>query len=121
MQQNNKPAVEEVMEALFKSWSLETSSKWSENNPAKGQCGVTALLVNDLLGGEICKTKLPDGWHFYNIINGQRYDFTASQFKGDIVYMDVPSDRAEAYEDTNENQYSHLKQSMLIKLNIHSC
>ena len=109
--------VNEIMDALSKSWSLESSSKWSENNPAKGQCGVTTLVVNDLLGGEIYKTKLPGGWHFYNIINGNRYDFTASQFTDEIIYMDLPSDREEAYEDTNGNQYNHLKQNMLINLN----
>lgn len=69
--ENNTYKFEEIMEVLIKSWSLESSSKWSEDNPAKGQCGVTALVINDLLGGEIKKTKLPDGWHFYNIINGK--------------------------------------------------
>jgi hypothetical protein len=68
----NKNQAEKLLN-VFKSWSLESSSKWSENTPAKGQCGVTALVVNDIFGGEILKTKLSDGWHFYNRINGERY------------------------------------------------
>ncbi|SFC35854.1 hypothetical protein SAMN05443252_10338 [Bacillus sp. OV322] len=108
---------EVIMETLFKSWSLETSSMLIKDNPAKGQCGVTALVVNDILGGEIKKTKLHDGWHFYNIINGKRLDFTASQFTEDLLYTDLPSNREEAYKDTNEKQYSHLKRNFLINLN----
>ncbi|TWK82329.1 hypothetical protein CHCC20335_3372 [Bacillus paralicheniformis] len=65
------------------------------------------------MGGEIKKTKLPDGWHFYNFINGKRYDLTLSQFKEDILYMDIPSNRDEAYSDTNEKQYKYLKQSVM--------
>ncbi|WP_434095354.1 YunG family protein [Streptomyces flaveolus] len=30
----------------------EDVSGWSPENPARGQCGVTALVVNDLLGGD---------------------------------------------------------------------
>jgi hypothetical protein len=47
-----------MQEALLKSWSINSSSKWTKDNPAKGQCGVTALVVNDLLGGLIRKTPL---------------------------------------------------------------
>ncbi|WP_105981256.1 YunG family protein [Bacillus paralicheniformis] len=103
--------IEQIMKALYKSWSSDSSSKWSQDNPAKGQCSVTALIVYDLLGGEIRKTKLPEGWHFYNVINGKRYDLTISQFKEDILYMDVPSNT-----DTNEKQYNYLKQSVINQL-----
>lgn len=106
----------EILEVLFKSWSLESSSKWSKENAAMGQCGVTALVVNDILGGEINKTKLPGGWHFYNIINRKRYDFTDTQFKEDILYMDTPSNREEAYNDTNEKQYKYLKHQVFHNL-----
>ncbi len=48
----------DVLNALRKSWSIQSSSKWSVDNPAKGQCGVTSLVVQDILGGEIRKTFL---------------------------------------------------------------
>jgi hypothetical protein len=105
--------IEKLKKALLNSWSIESSSKWSSDNPAKGQCGVTALVINDLLGGEIRKTKLSDGWHFYNIINNKRYDFTATQFKDEIDYIDVASNREDAFYDTNGNQYAYLKQRVL--------
>lgn len=99
---------------LFDAWSLESSSKWSESNPAKGQCGVTSLVVNDWFGGEIRKTKTPEGWHFYNKINGKRYDLTESQFSTPIEYMDILSNREEAFLDTNENQYNYLRERVMM-------
>ncbi|PKR85414.1 YunG family protein [Heyndrickxia camelliae] len=104
--------IEDIEKALLNSWSINSSSKWSIVNPARGQCGVTALVVNDILGGEIKKTMLSEGWHFYNEISGKRCDFTASQFNEDIEYMDIPSNREEAFLDTNQKQYDYLKQSV---------
>ncbi|ANC79376.1 hypothetical protein ABE65_011660 [Fictibacillus phosphorivorans] len=110
--------MEKLQYALRESWSLKSSSKWSINNPANGQCGVTSLVVNDLLGGEIYKTHLPQGWHFYNVIQGKRYDFTVSQFPIKIVYEDRRTTREEALKDTNKSQYSYLKKRVYERLNI---
>lgn len=111
-----KISVDQLLKALENSWSIQSSSKWSKENSANGQCGVTALVVNDILGGNITKTKLPEGWHFYNTIQGERYDFTSSQFRKNVIYMDIPSNREEAYKDTNEKQYNYLKQNVLLSL-----
>ncbi|MED1598692.1 MULTISPECIES: YunG family protein [Bacillus] len=107
---------ENIKNILLQSWSIESSSKWTLNNPAMGQCGVTALVINDLYGGEILKTELEEGWHFYNEINEKRYDFTESQFPSSIEYMDVPSNREEAFADTNDKQYNYLKQRVNEKI-----
>lgn len=117
MLQQDIVTIEQIMNALLHSWSIESSSKWTIDNPAKGQCGVTALVVHDLLQGEIRKTETAGGWHFYNMIDGKRYDLTASQFSEEIVYKDIPSNREEAFADTNERQYNYLKQSVLYVLN----
>jgi hypothetical protein len=45
--------------ALLHSWSLEASRQWLASNPARGQCNVTALLINEFFGGEVLKTPLP--------------------------------------------------------------
>lgn len=103
---------ETLLQFFVQSWSIQSSSKWSGDNPAKGQCGVTALVINDIFGGEILKTMLPDGWHFYNRIDGKRYDLTKSQFCEGINYQDILSNREEAFSDTNQNQYNYLKQSV---------
>lgn len=98
-----------LLRALKKSWSIQSSSKWTLDNPAKGQCGVTALVVNDILGGKIYKTWLDEGWHFYNILNEERKDFSQEQFPYNLEYQDVQSNREEAFQDTNDIQYSYLK------------
>ena len=81
-------------EAIQKAWVKETSSdsiSWNNDNPAWGQCAVTALIVNDYLGGEIVWTevKLPDGRtisHYFNNIDGKERDLTRRQFpEGTII------------------------------------
>jgi hypothetical protein len=54
------------------SWGADTyppdaSHPWDPDNPARGQCGVVALVVNDLLGGELMRGEIH--------INGERVDF----------------------------------------------
>ncbi|MCK1278347.1 hypothetical protein IVB46_24300 [Bradyrhizobium sp. 61] len=100
---------DEVQSALRKAWSLSTSSQWTPNNPAAGQCNVTALLVHELFGGELLKTRLPAGDHFYNRIEGRRYDFTASQFDQPIAYVDLLTDRADAELGATSDQLAELR------------
>ncbi|MFE9079198.1 hypothetical protein COE20_01200 [Bacillus cereus] len=107
-----------IYEALIKSWSIETSSKWTLENPANGQCGVTALVIQDIYGGKIKKTKVGEEWHFYNSIDGGRFDFTESQFNENLNYLDVESNQEEAFADTNEKQYSILKEKIMKELKL---
>ena len=105
------------LSVLFKAWSIESSSQWTIKNPAKGQCGVTALIVNDYFGGEILKTLVSNRWHFYNQIDGITYDFTASQFTNLLEYQDFPSSRLEAFTDTNNSQYNFLRDRVRFYMN----
>jgi hypothetical protein len=102
---------ETVAAALRRAWSLDTASQWTAENPAAGQCNVTALLVFDLFGGEILKTALPEGDHFYNRIDGARYDFTHSQFERSIAYSDIPTDRSEVERGITQPQLAALETS----------
>ena len=106
MQSSN---IETISRALEQSWSSTSSSKWKKSNPALGQCGVTALVVQDHLGGEIVKTKVVkqevgELRHFYNLIESKPNDFTISQFDDPINYDNLPSSREEAFQDTNARQ-----------------
>ena len=67
-------------------------SRWSPANPARGQCGPTALVLNDLLGGDLCVAEvlLPDGsrqgFHWWNRLAGVDVDLTREQFDaGELV------------------------------------
>jgi hypothetical protein len=101
-----------VQARLRRAWSLRSSGKWRADNPALGQCSVTALVVRAAFGGEILKTLVPfDGgaaWHFYNRVEGRCFDFTAEQFAAPIRYDDVPATEAETLADTSPAQVAHL-------------
>ena len=75
--------------ALQDSWSSETSNWGNElpaDNPARGQCQVSALVIQDYLGGDIARVAV-DGEgikekHFFNKLeNGTTIDSTAMQYK----------------------------------------
>ena len=114
-----------VLEALEKSWSLETAKQWSQENPANGQCNVTAAVINELFGGDVLKTRLPSIWHYYNRINGQRYDLTDSQFKrpgarfaAPESYDDIMSSNEEAMTGIPQREFDALKTALLSNLSV---
>jgi hypothetical protein len=98
-----------VAAALLGSWSNESSGNWLPDNPARGQCNVTALLIHELFGGDILKTPLPEGDHFYNRIGGETIDFTGTQFDAPINYLDLTSSRDEALAGTSIAKYETLR------------
>ena len=96
---------------------------WSEKNKTAGHCAIAALVINDLLGGEIHKTQMRGISHYYNVVKfindgnlparfeNQIIDITADQFghfsnwipykEGDKVsreYILSNSDTAKRYE-----------------------
>jgi 8-oxo-dGTP pyrophosphatase MutT (NUDIX family) len=59
---------------------------WTPDNPSRGQCGVTALVVQDLLGGELVLGEVFEGGarrgaHYWNRLpDGTEVDLTRDQF-----------------------------------------
>jgi hypothetical protein len=74
----------ELSVALTRGWSRTTSydpARWSENNSAWGQCAVSALIVQDLWGGELLLGKINGIEHYWNRLSeNKEIDFTRSQF-----------------------------------------
>lgn len=67
-------------------------ANWGPENPARGQCGTTALVVQDLLGGELIVGQVhvdgvKIGHHWWNRLpDGTTVDLTAGQFHpGEMV------------------------------------
>jgi hypothetical protein len=106
---------EKVTASLLGSWSPATSGGWLDESPACGQCSVTALLLNELFGGDILKTPLPEGMHFYNRIGGERIDLTDKQFDAPIDYLDQSSNRDEALADTTAAKHDTLRSAFLAR------
>lgn len=94
--------------ALSRVWAADTASPsgaWSPANPAQNHCSITSLIVQDHFGGEILNTRTSGGTHFYNVIDGVKWDLTASQFAEPVPYQDMPSSRAAALADTSDEKY----------------
>lgn len=66
---------------LDKGWTEETSFdvNWDESNPCVGQSPVTALLVQEIFGGEIIRYSWKKKVHYFNRINGENYDLTSQE------------------------------------------
>lgn len=107
----------QILTALQRCWLAQTSVCYNpEIAPISyGQCAPTAIVVQETFGGEILKTAVgkQDGTsirHFYNRIDGVRYDFTSDQFDGPkgywlpLEYDDQSSSIADALTETLPGQ-----------------
>lgn len=76
------------MNLIRKAWCAKTSADpdhWSPMNPAWGQCAVTALVVQDLLGGVIVCSEYDTPHHYWNLLDdGTEIDLTLEQFKPEL-------------------------------------
>jgi hypothetical protein len=89
----------EIDRAMRASWAADTCSAddaarvpWTAANPAWGHCDVTALVVHDLLGGELMGGEVwldgeQLGYHWWNRLGaGVEVDLTREQFRrGEVV------------------------------------
>jgi hypothetical protein len=91
-------SLSDLERAICASWSVETCDpadvhEWHPDNPARGQCGVTALVVQDLLGGELVLGEVHvDGRkvenHYWNRFgHGLDVDLTRVQFRPEQVVV----------------------------------
>ncbi|MCS0636696.1 hypothetical protein NX801_13710 [Streptomyces sp. LP05-1] len=81
----------DIEHAVRASWSAETCTpefraRWTGDNPARDQCGVTALVLGDLLGGALMRGEVHVGgvrvdFHWWNRLEpGIEIDLTREQF-----------------------------------------
>jgi len=81
--------------ALSKAWAQDTAYHkdapyWTPDNPALGQCAITALLFNEYFGGKIFSGISDSGIvHYWNKKFGFKIDLTAQQFDHKIVFHNI--------------------------------
>jgi hypothetical protein len=96
---NEGVTLEAVESAVRSSWSIETCDptdvdQWAPQNPSRGQCAVTSLVLHDLFGGDLLEAEVrrPDGsrqgYHYWNRLNGVEIDLTREQFSRDEVVQE---------------------------------
>lgn len=91
--------LDQIRNALQQSWSADTSytpDEWSRDNPARGQCVVSALVLQEYLGGDLHRYKViynnqPEK-HYVNVIDRVFVDSTRSQYPEDAELVDAPVD-----------------------------
>jgi hypothetical protein len=97
------PSRAEVERAVRAGWTAASCDPvdlagWSEASAARGQCGATALVVQDLLGGELLVAEVRhadgsrQGVHYWNRLeDGEELDLTREQFTdGEVVQAPHP-------------------------------
>lgn len=105
----------DLYRAVARVWSADTSSPtgaWSSSNPAQNHCSITSLVAQDCFGGEILCTQTSGGTHFYNSIDGVKWDLTVGQFPEPIPYDDTLASREQALADTSDEKYKLIKERL---------
>ncbi|WP_426503949.1 YunG family protein [Dactylosporangium sp. McL0621] len=86
-----------LLPLLLRSWGPETCdpsdlADWHPGNPSRGQCGATALVVREVLGGDLLLGRVTAGGaqaghHYWNRLpDGTELDLTRDQFRpGELV------------------------------------
>lgn len=112
--------------AIRSAWCRDTCDEadvdaWSPANPARGQCGVSALTLQDLLGGDLLLAEVlhPDGsqqgWHYWNRLPDDReVDLTREQFAPtEVVQQPRLVVRPLGAPGRSARQYLRLRQAVL--------
>lgn len=81
----------ELFNAVKDSWGADTVRKgdeWRKDVPSLNQCCVTALIVQNYLGGDLLRCEMSDGdHHFWNRLpDGSELDWTKEQFNYIFAY-----------------------------------
>jgi hypothetical protein len=111
-------SVDDLHRHFRSAWGADTcypdmSEEWTPDNPSRDQCGMTALVVQDVLGGDLVLAEVhvdgvKVGNHYWNrLADGTDVDLTADQFLpeeevvgGTVVVRppDAPHRHREQYE-----------------------
>jgi hypothetical protein len=98
-----------VHEALKQIWANYDSTASTPGKPQVSLNVITSLLIHDIFGGEILKTHKKKGWHYYNLIDGERIDFTISEMgkqSANKRFEDISSTPDETNEYLAQEDYS---------------
>lgn len=111
--------INDLKEVLYKNYSKDlcypkVQDQWTNTNKCFGMCAITSLVVNDYFGGDICKIKVNGISHYFNLINQEIVDLTASQFKDKIDYNDYQIiEKEQILTEDTKNRYLILKQKVI--------
>ncbi len=113
----------DLYDKLSELWCADTCAPrmrqlWTEENKTKGQCSITAFLVQDIFGGKVYGIPLEDGSvHCYNVAGDCCFDLTSEQFGDEaknLVYEGNPEQFREVHFAKEEKRlrYEKLKEAL---------
>jgi len=113
----------ELEEAIRGAWSEDTADEdddWTPDNPSRGQCDITTLVVHDLLGGEVLAADVfRDGVrveaHMWNRLpSGLEVDLTREQFRlGQVVGEPSVRERPATFDPAHPRYHRYEKYLVL--------
>ena len=105
----------QLEQAVRESWSLDTAdpeNHWTRENPGCGQCDITSLVLQDILGGDLLGADVYLAGerveaHMWNRLpSGIEVDLTREQFRrGEVVGEPVVRPRTAAIADPSHPRY----------------
>lgn len=115
--------------ALARAWDSETCApedraSWTAENPSRGQCITTAVVVHDFVGGELVRGEVQiDGvqidYHWWNRLpDGTEVDLTRSQFGPDEHVVGRQTFPRPEGDHRVKEQYERLRERVLAELDV---
>jgi hypothetical protein len=120
----------EIDSAIRASWAADTCSPddaarkpWTADNPAWGHCDVTALVLHDLLGGDLMMGDVhldgeQHGHHWWNrLTTGIEIDLTRGQFQdGEVVTLNQVVVRPAGRAVRRQREYELFRRRVMERL-----
>jgi hypothetical protein len=107
----------EIESAIRLSWGLDTADEddgWTPDNPSRGQCDVTTLVVHDIFGGEVLAADVFRGGerieaHMWNRLpGGLEVDLTRDQFRnGEVIGEPIVRQRPQRFESDHPRYHRY--------------
>jgi len=102
------------------------AADWSAANASRGQCGSTALIIHDLLGGELLIAEVirsdgsRQGVHHWNLLpDGTEIDLTREQFSGsEMIQQPRILQRPTGLPKRCAEQYLRMRHRVLTSLGV---
>ena len=100
-------SIEKIRDTLLECYSKDLcypkmQCSWNNDNKHFGMSLITALIVNDYFGGNICKIYVAGISHYYNLIDNEIIDLTSKQFNFNIDYKHPTQTEVEVLEEGND-------------------
>ncbi len=114
--------IEKIKDTLLECYSKDLcypkmQCSWNNDNKYFRMSLITALIVNDYFGGDICKIYVAGISHYYNLIDSEIIDLTSKQFNLDIDYKNYEIiNREKILTDDTKYRYNILKKRLVNKL-----